>query len=92
VLVLLYPKGMGVGDVKLAPSLGAVMAWHGWASLVVGAFAAFVLGAVVGVLGILSGRAGRKSAIPFGPFMILGAVVGVVFGPGIAHWYANLAI
>jgi leader peptidase (prepilin peptidase)/N-methyltransferase len=91
-LVLLYPKGMGIGDVKLAPSLGAVMAWHGWASLVVGGFAAFVLGAVVGVAGMVAGRAGRKSAIPFGPFMILGAVVGVVFGAQIADWYANFVI
>ena len=91
-LALLYPKGMGWGDVKLAASLGAVMGWYGWGNLVVGGFAAFVLGAVVGVAGILAGHAGRKSAIPFGPFMILGALLGVVFGAQIADWYANLVI
>ena len=84
VLALVYPRGMGWGDVKLALSLGTVLAWTGWGALVVGGFGAFVLGAVWGLGAIVAGRAGRKSALPFGPFMIVAAILGVLWGPVIA--------
>lgn len=88
-LRLLWRGGMGMGDVKLAALLGAAMAWLGWGSLAVGGFAAFVLGGVFGVLLMAAGRAGRRSRIPFGPWMILGAWVGILAGQRLADWYLS---
>ena len=84
------PGGMGFGDVKLAGLLGGVLGWFGWGSLVVGAFAAFLVGGVFSVVLMLAGRAGRKSAIPFGPWMLLGAWVGILAGPAAWQWYGGL--
>lgn len=89
-LRVIRPGGMGGGDVKLAGVLGAAMGWLGWGSLIVGAFAAFILGGVVGVILMLMRRATRKSAIPFGPWMIAGAWIGIMAGEDIAHWYLGL--
>lgn len=86
-LVLVYPAGMGFGDVKLAGVLGMYLAWLGWAELVVGAFAGFLLGGVVGAGLMLAGRAGRKSKIPFGPFMLMGAFAAIFFAEAIGDWY-----
>ncbi|MGW7361833.1 prepilin peptidase [Streptomyces sp. NPDC054841] len=80
VLFLINPNGMGFGDVKLALSLGVVLGWYGWLVLFVGAFAGFVLGSVYGLGLVVLRRAGRKSAIPFGPFMISGALLGLLLG------------
>lgn len=90
VLRLVRPAGMGGGDVKLAGVLGLSLAWLGWGALAVGAFAAFLLGGVFGVALIAVRRAGRKTAIPFGPFMLAGAWVGIVAGEAIAGWYVEL--
>lgn len=67
-------SGMGLGDVKLAPSLGALLAWAGWDAWLTGAFAAFLLGGAWGVVLLARGR-GRQARMPFGPFMIAGALV-----------------
>ncbi|MFJ9207415.1 prepilin peptidase [Streptomyces sp. NPDC102264] len=80
VLFLINPNGMGFGDVKLALSLGVVLGWYGWTVLFVGAFAGFLLGSLYGFGLILLRRAGRKSAFPFGPFMIVGALIGILLG------------
>jgi leader peptidase (prepilin peptidase)/N-methyltransferase len=72
-LALISPSGMGMGDVKAAASLGTMLAWRGWTSLVGGGFAGFLLAAVYGIALLMSGRATRKQQIPFGPFMITGA-------------------
>lgn len=80
VLFLIHPNGMGFGDVKLALSLGVVLGWYGWAVLFTGAFAGFLLGSVYGLGLIVLRRAGRRTAIPFGPFMIVGAFAGVLLG------------
>ncbi len=91
-LVLVYPRGMGLGDVKLAGLLGLYLAWAGWAELAVGAFAAFVLGGVVAVALLVTGRARRGSGIPFGPWMLAGAWVGLVLGGPLARWYLGLLV
>ncbi|MHA7133055.1 prepilin peptidase [Oerskovia turbata] len=78
----LLPSGLGFGDVKLAGLLGAYLGWHGWAEVVVGTFAAFVLGGAVAVVLLATRRADRRTAIPFGPFMLAGALVGLAAGPG----------
>ncbi|MFE4370157.1 prepilin peptidase [Streptomyces sp. NPDC056835] len=80
VLFLINPNGLGFGDVKLALSLGVALGWYGWTVLFVGAFAGFLLGSLYGFGLILLRRAGRKSAFPFGPFMIVGALTGIVLG------------
>jgi leader peptidase (prepilin peptidase)/N-methyltransferase len=89
-LATAFPRGMGWGDVKLALVLGTVMAWVGWGALVVGGFGAFLIGAVWGIGAMAAGRAGRKSALPFGPFMVVAAVVATVWGAPVATWYADL--
>jgi len=70
-----YPAGMGFGDVKLAGVLGLYLGYAGWSLLLWGTFAAFLLGGFYGVVLMLLRRAGLKSAIPFGPFMIAGALL-----------------
>ncbi|MBE8477813.1 prepilin peptidase [Streptomyces justiciae] len=80
VLFLINPAGMGFGDVKLALGTGAVLGWYGWATVMLGTFAGFLLGALYGGALIVVRKAGRKTAIPFGPFLIMGAFLGVLIG------------
>ena len=72
-LWFVYPAGMGFGDVKLGGVLGMYLGWFGWSEVVVGAFLSFLLGGVVGLLMIATRRGTRKSEIPFGPYMLIGA-------------------
>jgi leader peptidase (prepilin peptidase)/N-methyltransferase len=88
-LAFIYPAGMGFGDVKLAGVLGLYLGWLGWGVLVVGAFLGFFLGGAVGGALMALGRAGRKTAIPFGPFMLAGALVAVFWGHQLAHAYTR---
>ncbi|MEZ5189580.1 MAG: prepilin peptidase [Schumannella sp.] len=87
VLALVSRGGMGMGDVKLAAVLGLYLGFLGWGNLLVGAFAAFVFGGVFGLALMLIRRAGRRSAIPFGPWMILGAWLGIFAGELLARSY-----
>ncbi len=80
IAALVYPGGMGFGDVKLAGVLGLFLGFLGWGPLVVGAFAAFLLGGLFALVLVALRRAGRKSGIPFGPWMLAGAWVGIFFG------------
>jgi len=88
-LALLYPAGMGFGDVKLAGVLGLYLAWLGWAELIAGGFLGFLLGGVVGGVLMAVRRAGRKSKIPFGPFMLGGAFIAVLWGGALADLYLD---
>jgi leader peptidase (prepilin peptidase)/N-methyltransferase len=88
-LALVYPAGMGMGDVKLAVLLGMVLGWFGIAEVVVGFFLGFLLGAVWGLLLIAAKRGGRKTAVPFGPFMIAGCWASLLWGSDIANWYSG---
>lgn len=90
VVLLVYPKGMGWGDVKLAGLLGLAMGYVSWAALLIGSFAGFVLGATVGVAVIAAGSGTRKTAVPFGPFMIVGAFLGLLIGDAVSDWYLGL--
>lgn len=89
-VALVYPRGIGGGDVKLAPLVGAVLGFVAWSAVAVGAFAGFLLGAVVGLLLIAARRATRKSGIPFGPFMLLGSWVGILWGQPLTDAYLAL--
>jgi len=90
VVRFISPRGMGGGDVKLAGVVGLYLGWASWAALAVGAFAAFLIGGVFGLVLIAVHRAGRKSAIPFGPWMIAGAWVGLLIGGVVGPWYVGL--
>jgi leader peptidase (prepilin peptidase)/N-methyltransferase len=81
---LAYPKGMGMGDVKLALLLGAMLGWTVSVALMVGLLAAAVPAAVIL---ILRGRAAKGVGIPFAPFLSLGAVVALFAGQEILDWY-----
>ena len=80
-LMVISPSGMSLGDVKLAASLGTLLAWFGWRLLLAGGFAGFLLGGVFAGALLVSRRADRKQPIPFGPFMIAGAILAVVAWP-----------
>jgi leader peptidase (prepilin peptidase)/N-methyltransferase len=89
-LALAVPGGMGLGDVKLAGLLGFALAYLGWGPLAVGSFGAFVLGGTFAIALMIVGRAGRRSGIPFGPWMLAGAWVGIAVGPPV--WTAYLGL
>ncbi|MEV8594968.1 prepilin peptidase [Streptomyces sp. NPDC052012] len=80
VLFLINPAGMGFGDVKLALGAGAVLGWYGWPTVMLGTLAGFLSGALYGGALVVARRAGRKTAIPFGPFLIAGAFAGLLVG------------
>ena len=80
-LMVISPSGMSLGDVKLAASLGTLLAWFGWRLLLAGGFAGFLLGGVFAGALLVSRRADRKQPIPFGPFMLAGAILAVVAWP-----------
>ncbi len=81
VLHLINPAGMGLGDVKLAGPMGAILGWGSWSAVLVGTMAGFFLGAIVGLTLMALKRAGRKTALPFGPFMLAGAWLAIVAVP-----------
>jgi leader peptidase (prepilin peptidase)/N-methyltransferase len=83
---------MGFGDVKLAGVLGLYLGWLGWAPLAVGTLAAFLLGGIVGVALMAGGRAGRKTALPFGPSMLAGALIALFAAAPIADWYTSILL
>lgn len=88
--VLTAGRGMGLGDVALAPVLGLVLGWSGWGPSLVGLLGGFLIGAVVGVGLMLSGRAEAKSRVPHGPFLLTGAAVGLFVGEPIWQGYLQL--
>lgn len=87
VLALAVPGGMGFGDVKLAGVMGMFLGFLGWPQLIVGVFAAFALGGLFGIVLIAARRAGRRTGIPFGPWMLAGAWIGAIAGPSIVSAY-----
>lgn len=85
-----YPKGMGLGDVKLSGVLGLYLGWLGYGELVVGLFLGFLYGGLFGVGLILFKDGGRKTKVPFGPFMLAGTLTAVLVGGRLAHAYLTL--
>ena len=80
-LIYIVSKGgMGDGDVRLAPLLGMYLGWLNPGIVLPGLFFGFVAGAVVGVGMMVFSRAGRRTAVPFGPFLALGTVVAIFVG------------
>ncbi len=87
-LWLIHPRGMGYGDVRLAGVLGMALGWLGWAEFGIGMYAGFVLGGVIGATLALLHIVDRRR-YPFGPFMLAGAFVGLIWGPGLVDWYTR---
>jgi len=81
---------MGWGDVKLAGVLGIYLGWLGWPQLILGAFAAFLLGGIASIVLIATKRVGRSGGIPFGPWMLAGAWISIFAGEPISHAYLAL--
>jgi len=80
-------EGMGGGDIKLLAMIGAFLGWKGaLVALVVGAFA----GSIIGVMAMLLKGKDMKYAIPFGPFLSLGALCSLLYGAELLHWYLAL--
>ncbi len=90
VLAIAVPGGMGLGDVKLAGVLGLVLAYLGWGPLAVGSFSAFLLGGIFAIVLLAVRRTGRRTGIPFGPWMLVGAWTGIVLGAPIWDAYLHL--
>ncbi|WP_088289305.1 A24 family peptidase [Kineosporia sp. A_224] len=86
-----YPQGMGYGDVRLAGVLGMYLGWLGWSELVTGAFFAFLVGGLAGIAIMVVGRGSLKTQIPYGPYMIVGAWLGAVWGADVAGAYLRAA-
>jgi len=84
VVWLISPKGMGAGDVKLAGFVGLVTAFPGALAAV---FGSFILGGIAAILLLASGKAGRKTAIPFAPFLVIAAFFVMLYGDPLLHWY-----
>ncbi len=85
-LWLVYPGGMGLGDVKLALLMGAVLG----VAVIPALGIAFLTGSVLGVaLLARNGAAARKTAVPFGPFLAVGAITALWWGQAMVGWYAG---
>ena len=87
VLWFIYPKGLGFGDVRLSAVLGLALGYLGWSQLLVGVYAGFLLGAVIGS-GLSLLKLVDRKGYPFGPFMLVGVIVGIAWGPAIADQLA----
>ncbi len=81
-----FPRGLGYGDVRLAGLIGTALGWLGFGELYVGFLAGFVAGTALGVLLMVTQGTGRKTRLPFGPPLALGAAFGVLWG----HWAVHL--
>jgi leader peptidase (prepilin peptidase)/N-methyltransferase len=86
-IVLVYPRGMGMGDVKLSAFLGAGLGISVIVAMFVGFFVAFVPAAI---LFARQGKEARRSAIPLGPFLAIGGIVALFWGDAILDWYKEL--
>lgn len=87
---VLYPAGMGLGDVKAAGLLGMAAGYLGWSHLGVAAIAGPIIGGLVVAVGLTFKKIGMKSRVAYGPALIAGAWVGYLVGPWIAHAYVGL--
>lgn len=87
VMWFVYPRGIGFGDVRLSGLLGLALGWLGWGEVVTGLYGGFFLGAVLGIALTLAKVFKRREMFPFGPYMLVGALIGVVAGDALANAY-----
>ena len=89
VLWFAFPRGVGFGDVRLSGLLGLALGWLGWGEFASGLYGGFFLGSVVGIVLIATRVMTRKQMVPFGPFMLAGALAGVLLGAQLERLYAG---
>lgn len=87
VLWYVFPRGVGFGDVRLSGLLSMALGWLGWGELVTGLYGGFFLGAVIGIVLTLAKVFKRRQLFPFGPFMLVGALIGVLVGGQLERLY-----
>jgi leader peptidase (prepilin peptidase) / N-methyltransferase len=87
VVHLISPRGMGFGDVKLSFTLGFALGCVGWGEMILGLFLGFFYGAIIGLVILAVSKRGRGQAVPFGPFLVAGAVTALLVGTPILDWY-----
>lgn len=92
VVFLVAPRGLGGGDVALAPILGVVAGSFGWEQAFVGFFAAPLWGMVIAIVPMIKARALRGIKVPYGPAMIVGCATGVLWGESIVSWYLDVLV
>lgn len=85
-LVMIWPGGMGPGDIKMALFMGAVLG----PGVIVALFAAFLIGAVAGVYMLVVQKRSRKTKVPFGPYLALGSALALFVGSAILHGYLSI--
>lgn len=89
-MAVVNPRGMGMGDVKLAAFIGLGLGYIGWGHLVLGLFGSFLIGGVVAVALLVVRARGRKDVIPFGPYLAAGALITVLAGQPLIDGYLEL--
>ena len=89
--IIIFSRGkwMGLGDFKLAFFMGLFL---GWPKILVALFLAFLIGAIIGLGLVLSGKKRLQSEVPFGPFLITGTFISLFWGQNIINWYLNFLI
>jgi leader peptidase (prepilin peptidase) / N-methyltransferase len=90
-IALISPRGLGMGDVKLAAFIGIGLGYLGWGHVVLGVFGGFLLGGAVAVVLVGLRLRGRKDQLPFGPYLAAGAVATVLVGRPLIDGYLRLS-
>ena len=86
IVLITKGKGMGIGDIKLAGLLGFVL---GWPYALIGLFAAFIVGSLIGIILLVTKIKKLKSEIPFAPFLIIGFYIAIFWGAYFVNWYTR---
>ena len=85
VLALIAPSGLAMGDVKLAALLGLYLGWIGWNAVVIGGATGFVVQAAAALVLLATRRIGLRGELPFGPAMLLGALLAIGWSDTLLH-------
>ena len=89
IIAMIFPAGMGGGDVKFAPVLGLMLGFPG---ILIALWLSAIGGGLIAIGLLLARRKGRKDSMPFGPFMAIGAAAALISGPDIIDWYQDLSL
>ena len=82
-------KGMGFGDVKFVVPMALIL---GWPNIFVGLFISFLLGAAAGIILLMVGQKKFGQTIPFGPFLVIGTTIALIWGDELLNWYFSLLL